>query len=128
MPLIALDDVPRLIQQHQKYPFLTKEAQEVLSAVAHPVVNSLGIKSLWQLLTFSSRELTEELSSMGVQLGKDTELILGSIAESLSPYSLNLRENAPYALRTSGKDPKFVKTVTETTHTLAQFYEDTTLY
>jgi len=117
MPLIALDDVGRLLHQHPKHAFLSGDPKETLPKAAHSLVQSLGLKQLWQVLTFSPRELLAHDPS--------SQTLLEPIANALAPYSLALRENAPFALRTGNR---YVKSISEGTNILMPFYEDTTFY
>lgn len=126
MPLIALDDVGRLIQQHPRYSFFQRDSLEVFPPTTHRVIRGLGIKHVWQLLTFSTRELVDEM--MSNTFGPGIQKALEDIAEILVPLGLNIRENTPYALRTADSTPRYIKTVSENTNTLVQFYEDTTYY
>lgn len=120
MPLIALDDVGRLISQHPKLPFLQSNPLEALPEFSHQLVSSLGCKQLWQLLTFTKAELLLELNTLN---GKSE--VVDHLVDHLAPFELNLREQAPYALKTLDH---YVKIISVGMTSLTKLYEEATLF
>jgi len=130
MPLIALDEVGRLIQkQHPRLPFLLKDVTEVMPKITHPLFKSLGVKALWQVVTFSEREFDQELDQLGFPLGSEVRLlVISAIKDTMLNHGLGIRETYPFALRVFGDPARFIKVITDSSNTLVTFYQDATYY
>lgn len=125
MPLIALDDIPAAIRRHTRYEFLSQDPKKVLPSSVHWLLDLLKPQHLWQFLTLSGREITDQMLTLGIQ---DTNIPLGTIRDTLFPLGLAVRENTPFAIRVERTPPVFVRSLSETTKTFTNSYADATYY
>jgi hypothetical protein len=127
MPIISLDEVPSLITRHPRHVFLVKAPQDVLPPAVHSVLGWVKVSYLWQLLTFSSLEISGQMLSCGIAQ-PDAAPLIRELSESLIPHGLGLRENAPFAVQVEQKPPVYVKSLSDTAKSLTPFYADATYY
>lgn len=127
MPLIALEEVGHLIRRHPRQTLLTQDVTSVMPEITHRLLKSLGVKSLWQVMTISEREFNQELEFLGTPID-ETSAILDTIKDTLVNHGFKIRENTPYALRMPGDPTRYVKVITDSSNTLVPLYQDATYY
>jgi hypothetical protein len=128
MPLVSLDEFSTLVQKHPRYEFLSRKPQDVVPESTHFLLDWLKVQHLWQLLTFSNRELCDEMRGHGVEVQFDDTPVIQILKEALFPMGLATRDSTPFAIRVERKPPVFIRSLSDTAKTFTTLYSDATYY
>ena len=121
MPLISLDEYVELVRKLPNYEFLCSRPQDLLPEPTHKLLESVGAQHLWQLLSFSRRELEDQWVKYGTR--PEAHQLIELVESYLSMREQRLRDSSPFALQIEGR--RHLKLLSETTYTTSEYADAT---